>query len=82
VAPRILANAIPGDDKAFVAKVVELINSFEDSIDWFDEEQSRTFEERLHESYPEAQVIVKPHPLNPPTWDFYRDGGPRRVQLS
>jgi hypothetical protein len=78
---RIVANAIPGDDKAFVAKVREAIKALEGHIEWGDAEQGLTLQRTLRETYPDAEVMVKEHPVNPPVWDLYRDGGPRRVQL-
>ncbi len=81
MAPRIRANAIPGDDNVFVARVLELINTFEGRIEWGDAEQGVTLERSLCETYPDAEVTVETHPVNPATWNFYRDGGPRRIQL-
>ncbi len=81
MAPRVVLTITPGNDKSFETKVREAVNAVDGPIDWSDEAQARAVEGEVRRSYPEAEVMVTDHPINPPTWNIYRDGAPRRLHL-
>lgn len=79
--PRVVLTIVPGNDKMFESKVREAIDLFGGPIEWSNEAHARSVEDEVRKSYSDAEVIVTDHPINPPTWNVYRDGAPRRLHL-